>query len=112
MINQLRIYEIPKTNRGPFHDRFRDQAMPIFERYGFRIQAVWESQRDDKLYFVYLLAWRDADEMQTAWADFLADPEWTEIKRVTGAQHGTYVNGIEEFTLNPTDYSTAIERLA
>ena len=24
MINQLRIYEIPGTHCGPFHDRFRD----------------------------------------------------------------------------------------
>ena len=42
MINQLRIYEIPAENRGPFHDRFRDQATPIFERHGFRIQAMWD----------------------------------------------------------------------
>ncbi|MEM9062442.1 MAG: NIPSNAP family protein [Pseudomonadota bacterium] len=108
MINQLRIYEIPESNAGPFHDRFRDQACPIFERHGFRILAMWESRKDDKVYFVYLLAWRDADEMQSCWEAFMADEEWAEIKRVTGARHGTFVNGIEEFVLEPTAYSQAL----
>ena len=108
MINQLRIYEIPVENRGPFHDRFRDQATPIFERHGFRIQAMWESERDGKVYFIYLLAWRDEAEMKACWAAFMADEEWAEIKRVTAAKHGNFVNGIEEFVLNPTPYSAAI----
>lgn len=109
MINQIRIYEIPEDNRGPFHDRFRDQAAPIFARHGFRIQAMWESRRDDKLFFIYLLTWTDEVEMRAAWDTFMADPEWAEIKRVTAARHGSYVNGIEEFVLTPTDYSKAID---
>lgn len=108
MINQLRIYEIPANNREPFHKRFRDLARPIFARHGFRIQAMWESQREDKLYFVYLLAWTDKAEMKACWESFMADEEWAEIKRVTAAKHGSYVNGIEEFVLMPTDYSAAI----
>lgn len=108
MINQLRIYEIPESNTGPFHDRFRDQARPIFERHGFRILAMWESRKEDKVLFVYLLAWRDADEMRSCWENFMADEEWAEIKRVTAAKHGNFVNGIDEFVLAPTEYSQAL----
>lgn len=108
MINQLRIYEIPSNNREPFHERFRDQAQPIFTRHGFRIQAMWESRRDDKLFFIYLLTWTDEAEMTECWEAFMADDEWAEIKRFTAAKHGNFVNGIEEFVLMPTDYSSAI----
>lgn len=108
MINQLRVYAIPETIRDPFHARFRDQARPIFERHGFRIQAMWESRRDGKLLFVYLLVWHDEAEMKACWDRFMADEEWAEIKRVTAAQHGTFVDGIEELVLVPTAYSRAI----
>lgn len=108
MINQLRIYDIPTENRGLFHARFRDQATPIFERHGFRIQAMWESERDGRVFFIYLLAWRDEAEMKACWDAFMADEEWAEIKHVTGAMHGTFVNGIEEYVLSPTDYSAGI----
>ncbi len=112
MINQLRIYEIPANIRGPFLDRFRDQATPIFERHGFRIQAMWESEREEKRYFIYLLAWSDEAEMKACWSSFMADEEWAEIKRVTAARYGSFVNGIEEFVLRPTDFSAAIEGVA
>ena len=108
MINQLRIYDVPIDNRAPFHDRFRDQAVPIFKRHGFRILAMWESRKDERLYFIYLLAWNDEPEMTAAWERFMADEEWIEIKRVTGARHGTFVNGIDEHILHPTSYSHAL----
>ena len=36
--------------------------------------------------------------------------EWTEIKRVTSAQHGPLVGAIEDRTLMPLDYSPASGR--
>ena len=35
----------------------------------------------------------------------MADEEWTEIKRVTGAAHGKLVGAIEDRVLVPTGYS-------
>jgi hypothetical protein len=35
----------------------------------------------------------------------MADAEWKEIKRVTGAKHGDLVGTIEDRTLVPTAYS-------
>jgi hypothetical protein len=75
--------------------------------YGFNILAMWEAQTDGRAEFVYLLAWPDEATMRAAWAAFMADEEWREIKRVTGASHGDLVGEIQERVLRPTDYSPA-----
>jgi len=108
MINQLRIYTVPKDNRGPFLDRFRDHAARIMGTYGFRIQAMWTAETDEALKFVYLLAWQDEADMAERWEAFMDDAEWAEVKRVTSAEHGTFVLGIDEMTLVPTEFSAAI----
>lgn len=108
MINQLRIYTVPRHNQQPFLDRFRDHAARLMQVHGFRIQAMWTSDTEEALRFVYLLAWTDRAEMQARWEAFMADPDWAEIKRVTAAEHGDYVLGIEEMVLDPTAFSAAI----
>lgn len=104
-INQLRIYEIFEGNKAAFHARFRDHATRIMARHGFRILSMWEARSEGKTEFVYLLQWRDEAAMKAAWTAFMADPEWAEIKRVTGAEHGRLVGGIEDRTLVLTDYA-------
>ena len=108
MINQLRIYEVPPGNAGPFLDRFREHAARLMAAHGFRIQAMWTDTADGRMRFVYLLCWRDTDEMKARWAAFMADEEWAQIKKDTAAQHGDFVLGIEELVLTPTDFSAAI----
>jgi hypothetical protein len=105
MIHQLRIYEIFEHNRVAFHDRFRDHAARIMRSYRFDIQAMWEAQTGDRIEFVYLLAWPDEATMRSTWDRFMADAEWKEIKRVTGAQYGDLVGEIESRILVPTSYS-------
>ena len=108
MINQLRIYQVPKANRDPFLDRFRNHAARIMDTYGFRIQAMWTSETEDALSFVYLLTWEDEADMTAAWAAFMADQDWKDIKAETSAQHGDFVLGIEDMVLTPTAFSNAI----
>ena len=108
MIHQLRIYEIFEHNKASFHDRFRDHASRIMKTYGFEIVSTWESRTGDKTEFIYLLAWPDEKAMQDAWDRFRADGEWKEIKRATNAKHGDLVGVIQEKTLLPTDYSSAL----
>jgi heme-degrading monooxygenase HmoA len=105
MIHQLRIYEIFERNKAAFHDRFRDQAVRIMQTYGFDIVAMWETQTDSRTEFVYLLVWQDELTLRSAWAAFMADEEWKEIKRVTSAQHGDLVGAIEDRILVPTSYT-------
>jgi hypothetical protein len=104
-VQQLRVYEIFEGNKQAFHDRFRDHAMPIMARHGFKIVSMWETKTDQRTEFVYLLDWPDETKMKSAWAGFMADPEWAEIKRATAAQHGKLVGAIEDRTLRLTAYS-------
>ena len=106
MIQQLRIYEIFERNKAAFHNRFRDHAARIMRtKYGFRIVAMWETKFGDRTEFAYLLEWPDEAAKTAAWSAFMADTEWSEIKRVTHAEHGLMVGQIEDRLLAPVDYS-------
>lgn len=104
-IHQLRIYTLPKENAVFFHERFKDHALRIMKKYNFNIVAIWQSELDGKLEFVYLLEWKDKESMEQAWKGFMADQEWKDIKKTTSALHGNYVDNIEDRTLLLTDYS-------
>lgn len=104
-VHQLRIYDVPPENAAVFHDRFRDHALRIMERYGFDILGMWRSDFEGKTEFVYLLSWPDEATMKRQWKAFLADEEWIAIKKETGDAHGTFVNAIEDRTLYLTEYS-------
>jgi len=108
VIHQLRIYEIFERNKAAFHARFRDHAGRIMRRYGFDIVAVWETRTPRRTEFVYLLAWPDEETKTAAWAKFMADEEWTAIKRTTGAVHGDLVGEIEDRVLFPTEYAPPV----
>ena len=105
MIHQLRVYEIFEQNKRAFHERFRDHAVRIMRRYGFRILAMWEAKGPGRTEFVYILEWSDEPTKTQAWERFMADEEWTEIKRRTAAEHGTLVGKIEDRILVLADYS-------
>lgn len=105
VIHQLRIYEIFDSNKMAFHERFRDHAMRIMARYGFKIVATWESQYHNRTELVYLLEWPDTETMKERWAAFMADQEWAEIKKMTAEAHDPLVGDIEDRTLELTDYS-------
>jgi NIPSNAP protein len=105
LIYQLRIYEIFESNKKAFHDRFRDHAMRIMAKYDFKIVATWESKKDNRTEFVYLLEWPDRETMADRWEKFLADQEWIKIKKETGEMYGSLVGEIQDRTLYLTDYS-------
>ncbi len=105
VIHQLRIYEIFDSNKKAFHDRFRDHAMRIMAKYDFKIVATWESKKDDRTEFVYLLEWPDKETMADRWKKFLQDQEWIKIKKETGEVNGPLVGEIQDRTLYLTDYS-------
>lgn len=105
VIHQLRIYQLFDETRDAFHERFRDHAQRIMARYDFDIVAMWESRAGDRVEFVYLLRWPDAETMKDRWDAFMADQEWSDIKAETSRIHGRFVGEIEDRTLVLTDYS-------
>ncbi len=109
-IHQLRIYEIFENNKQAFHDRFRDHAMRIMKRYDFHIVAMWETRSGERTEFAYLLQWPDRATMQDRWTKFMANQEWSDIKKATRV-HGQMVGEIQDRTLLPTRYSPKVELL-
>ncbi len=105
VIHQLRIYQIFDSNKKAFHDRFRDRAMRIMAKYDFKIVATWESKKDNRTEFIYLLEWPDREIMTDRWEKFLHDQEWIRIKRETGEMYGLLVGEGQDRTLYLTDYS-------
>ena len=105
VIHQLRIYEIFNSNKKAFHNRFRDHAMRIMARYDFKIVGTWNSKRDNRTEFVYLLEWPDRETMADRWEKFLKDQEWIKIKKETSEMYGPLVGEIQDRTLCLTDYS-------
>jgi hypothetical protein len=99
VVHQLRIYEIFEHNKQAFHERFRDHAVRIMARYDFEILAMWETKHEGRTEFVYLLQWPDRQTLTDRWAKFMADPEWADIKKRTGATHGRLVGAIQDRVL-------------
>ena len=106
-LHQLRIYEVNRANREPFHQRFQEHALRIMKKYGFHVVDMWESDTGDKLQFIYLLAWPDSKTMEERWKAFLADQEWVDIKKRSGAQHGELVKSAQGQPLERVSYSPA-----
>jgi hypothetical protein len=106
-IQQLRIYELNRSNREYFHERFQDHAVRIMKRHGFDIVDIWESETGEKLQFVYVLSWPDQATMDSRWKSFLADPEWIEIKKRSAAEHGELVRVANGQPLVRLSYSPA-----
>jgi hypothetical protein len=74
-------------------------------KYDFKVVAIWESNFKEKTEFVYLLEWPNEAVMKNAWAKFMADQEWKDIKAESSKVHGAFVNEIADRTLILTDYS-------
>ena len=106
-VYELRIYRLNPANKQHFHDRFRDQCMPIMKRYGFDIVFTSETTSMGSPEFVYLLRWPDDESRIRAWKAFLSDPEWIAIKKATAAKYGDLVEDVQDRQLQLTPYTPA-----
>ena len=70
------------------------------------IAAMWEAKTERRTEFVYLLRWPDEQTKIDAWAAFMADQEWEDIKRAT-RDRDRLVGEIEDRLLVLTDCSPA-----
>jgi NIPSNAP len=99
-VYQLRIYKLHPRNEAHFHDRFRDQCMPIMKRYGFDIVFTSRSGPDGHAESVYLLRWKDRSTQISAWKGFLDNPEWIAIKKSSSAKFGDLVDEVQDRSLD------------
>jgi len=106
-VYQLRIYKLHPGNETHFHDRFRDQCVPIMKRYGFDIVFASQSGAVGHAEFVYLLRWKDRGVQADAWKKFLADEEWVAIKKASTAEFGDLVDEVQDRSLDMLPYTPA-----
>lgn len=107
-IHQLRVYEMREPNKDAFNRRFRDHALRIMRRHAFNVVATWESRpASGPVEFVYLLQWPDQAAKDKGWAAFMADEEWSAIKRESVRTLDGPIMGeiLQDKTLELTDYS-------
>ena len=105
MLYELRTYETFNHNKKAFHERFEKHAMRIMKTYGFKVVGCWDEEIGEMQNFTYLLAWKDLNTRQDAWAKFNSDAEWSNIKAESAKEHGQLVWKTHNRILKPTKYS-------
>jgi hypothetical protein len=84
----LRIYSVLPGKLEAFRNRWRDFAVPIYERHGLHSVGWWVAGQKDAEgndQFVCLLAGESRASIQNAIAEFHRDPEWIRVERETEA---------------------------
>lgn len=105
---ELRTYYAPEGRLDDLQARFRDHTLKLFEKHGLTSIGYWVpiDNADNKL--IYLLAFPNREDRETAWKAFFADPQWQEVKKQTEA-NGRIVAKVESVLLGATDYSPAVK---
>lgn len=100
MLNELRIYTITKGRRAAFDRRIEEAALPLFKRFGFRLNGFWEDTSDPHT-IVYSLSWIDEAEMRDKWKKLAGTSEWQESQKKFD-KPGPLLVGIEKRLIRPT----------
>ena len=105
MIYEYRAYEAAPGKLEALNARFRNHTLGIFERHGIKNIGYWTASvgdYSDRL--IYIVAFEDEGQRESAWAAFRADPEWNRV-RAESEVDGALVARVFNSLLSPTDYS-------
>lgn len=103
----VRIYSILPGKLDAFRTRWRDHAVPIYERHGLHSLGWWVADKKDAEehdQFVCLLAGESAEAIQNSIGAFHKDPEWQRIEKET-EKDGKLRSGVQAFKLASADFS-------
>ena len=103
----LRIYSVVPGKLDAFRNRWRDFAVPIYERHGLHSLGWWVADKKDAEghdQFVCLLAGESAEAIQKSIGEFHKDTEWQRVEKET-ERDGKLRSGVEAFKLQPADFS-------
>ena len=104
---ELRLYSVRPGKLDTFRNRWRDHAVPIYERHGLHSVGWWIAEKKDadgQDQFVALLAGENFPAIQQSIRAFHADPEWQSIEKET-ERDGPLRSGVTAFPLTPADFS-------
>jgi len=108
---ELRTYTAGPEKLEDLHNRFRTHTLKLFKKYGMESIGYWvpmdkDGKPENKL--IFLLAYPDRKARETAWQNFLDDPEWRQAFKAS-EEKGALVTKVENPYLTATDYSPAIK---
>lgn len=104
----LRLYSVPPGRLDAFRNRWRDFAVPIYERHGLHSVGWWVAEKKDadgNDQFICLLAAESLPAIQSSIADFHQDAEWQRVEKATES-HGKLRSGVTAYKLTPTGIAT------
>ena len=105
MIYELRVYQSVPGQMPKLQARFRDQLVPIWEKYGIRSVGFWTTlvgESNNEL--TYMLQWESLSDRETRWTAFVNDPAWHKV-RDDSERDGPIVANIANQLLTPTAFS-------
>ncbi len=103
----LRIYSVLPGKLDAFRNRWRDFAVPIYERHGLRSVGWWVAEKKDadgNDQFVCLLAGESIPAILKSIREFHQDADWNRVEKETGAG-GQLRSSVTAYKLTPTDFS-------
>ena len=103
----LRIYSVLPGRLDAFRNRWRDFAVPIYERHGLHSLGWWVAEpkdADGHDQFVCLLAGASIEAILKSITAFHADPEWQRVEAET-ERDGKLRSSVTAFKLVPADFS-------
>ena len=79
MIYELRQYTPNEGKEAAMLERFV-KTLPMFKKHGLSLEMSLKPLEDPKELW-YVLKFESEAAREAAWAGFLADPEWVELKK-------------------------------
>jgi hypothetical protein len=104
----LRIYSIVPGKLDAFRARWRDHAVPIYERHGLHSVGWWvalEKDSEGHDQFVCLLAGKSLASIQQSISEFHKDPDWIRIETATEV-NGKLRSSVLAHKILPADFSS------
>lgn len=103
----LRIYSVLPGKLDAFRNRWRDVAVPVYERHGLHSVGWWVGEKKDSNgndEFICLLAGESVPAILKSIVEFHKDPDWIQAEKDTEAG-GKLRSGVTAFKLIPTSFS-------
>ena len=79
MIYELRTYHLNPGKLDALCRRFNEHTLRLFKRHGMKVVNFW-IDADGKETLYYVMEFKDNDEKDRLWQEFISDPEWIKAK--------------------------------
>ena len=105
---EMRTYYAAPGKLDALNTRFRDHTCQLFTKHGMTNIGYWTPIENTDSKLVYVLAYPDRAGRETAWKEFMADPDWQTAAKASEVD-GKLVTKVEQLFMNATDFSPAIQ---